>query len=52
MTKIMFIFWGGGSMFRLPCWGAPRVPKMLVMGQESGSIWEKNQKRKKKPKPN
>jgi hypothetical protein len=38
MTKHAIIFGGVGSIFRLPCWGVPHVPKILVMDQSNGSF--------------
>jgi hypothetical protein len=32
---------GEGSIFWLLCWGAPNVPKILVMGQSNSSFWKR-----------
>jgi len=35
--QIMFLFCGEGSILRFLCWGVPHAPKILVVGQSSGS---------------
>ncbi len=32
------LYFGEGSLFRLPCWGVAHVSKRLVMGQSNGSF--------------